>query len=386
MSFWHFPTQMPAARVPHVGLTKLVGNFLSIESKGFAGTQRKAWTMARLNNPHKGIRQDATGQWWLDCYIHGKRVRERCKNLVEAQRVQRRMKEEERRERLFPEERRAQDRLITIPQLVALYKEENRNNNVNWKRIELYGSYWVEFLGERLITDVKITDVERYKRMRLDAGRAPSTVNKEVKRLKRLYNLATRDGYLTFNPLARVSQVPGETQRLRYLLEAEEEALKAAMEPKDWFLVEVAFRTGMRQAEQFGLRREHVVLDGATRRIHLNKTKNRTRREVPINADLAVKLREWLSNHPHKWVFPSSTGTRMSPHNFYNRRFVPALEKAGITDFLWHDLRHTFASRLVMQGVDLRTVQELMGHKSITQTQRYAHLSPGHLEAAVELI
>ena len=58
--------------------------------------------------------------------------------------------------------------------------------------------------------------------------------------------------------------------------------------------------------------------------------------------------------------------------------FVPALARAGIENLHWHDLRHTFASRLVMKGVDLRTVQELMGHKTITMTLRYSHLSPAH--------
>jgi len=68
----------------------------------------------------------------------------------------------------------------------------------------------------------------------------------------------------------------------------------------------------------------------------------------------------------------------------YNRVFVPALERTGIEDFHWHDLRHTFANRLVMAGVDLRTVQEVMGHKTITMTLRYAHLSETHQLDAVQ--
>lgn len=74
----------------------------------------------------------------------------------------------------------------------------------------------------------------------------------------------------------------------------------------------------------------------------------------------------------------------MDGQNFYNRAFVPALERASIEDFHWHDLRHTFASRLVMAGVDLRTVQEVMGHKTITMTLRYAHLSETHQLDAVQ--
>ena len=85
------------------------------------------------------------------------------------------------------------------------------------------------------------------------------------------------------------------------------------------------------------------------------------------------------------WVFASGNGkTPMDPDNFISRVFKPALHAASITDFRWHDLRHTFASRLVMDGTDLRTVQELMGHKTIAMTMKYAHLSSGHKMDAVQ--
>ena len=78
--------------------------------------------------------------------------------------------------------------------------------------------------------------------------------------------------------------------------------------------------------------------------------------------------------------------TPVDAQNFYNRVFVPALKRAGIQGFTWHSLRHSFASRLVMAGVPLRTVQELLGHQSATMTLRYAHLSPEHqLEAVLKL-
>ncbi len=85
------------------------------------------------------------------------------------------------------------------------------------------------------------------------------------------------------------------------------------------------------------------------------------------------------------WVFPSATGaTPMDAQNFYNRTFLPALKAARIEGVTWHTLRHTFASRLAMAGVDLTTVMQLMGHKEIATTMRYAHLSPGHRFDAVQ--
>ena len=86
-------------------------------------------------------------------------------------------------------------------------------------------------------------------------------------------------------------------------------------------------------------------------------------------------------------MFASATGaTPLNPKSFLNRHFLPAVADAGIVDFRWHDLPHTFASRLTMAGGDLHTVQELMGHQTVTMTMRYAHLAPSHLREAVQRI
>ena len=108
---------------------------------------------------------------------------------------------------------------------------------------------------------------------------------------------------------------------------------------------------------------------------------------VPMNDELRTLLRALPSRLKSRWVFPSDSGdTPLDPRNYLNRVFRPALQRARIENFRWHDLRHTFASRLVMRGVDIRTVQELMGHKTLAMTMRYAHLAPDHLQVAVDVL
>ncbi|HEX9867760.1 MAG TPA: site-specific integrase, partial [Candidatus Tectomicrobia bacterium] len=110
--------------------------------------------------------------------------------------------------------------------------------------------------------------------------------------------------------------------------------------------------------------------------------KNGESRSVPMNRVLTATLKAVkLKGAEGERVFCNRQGT---PYRSFRTAFERAVRKAGIQDFTFHDLRHTFASRLVMAGVDLPTVKELLGHKDITMTLRYAHLSNDHKQAAVK--
>ena len=112
--------------------------------------------------------------------------------------------------------------------------------------------------------------------------------------------------------------------------------------------------------------------------------KNGERRSIPMNRELRQVLELLKAKAGESpYVFLNSLG---EPYKLVSTVFDDAVERARIQDFNFHDLRHTFASRLVMAGVDLRTVQILMGHKTINMTLRYAHLAPEHLKKAVEAL
>ncbi|WP_455379496.1 site-specific integrase, partial [Petrachloros mirabilis] len=126
-------------------------------------------------------------------------------------------------------------------------------------------------------------------------------------------------------------------------------------------IVVVGLNTGMRRGEILSLRWEHCDLKHSF--ILLDKTKNGERREIPINVTVRSTLRglERRLDIPYVFFDPK-TG---KPYQDVKRSFATACKKAGITDFHFHDLRHTFASQLVMSGIDLATVKELLGHKDI---------------------
>jgi integrase len=145
--------------------------------------------------------------------------------------------------------------------------------------------------------------------------------------------------------------------------------------------VETALHTGMRRGELLSLQWEQIR-NGF---IYLTETKSGKARQIPINDRLAEVFREVRRENQLKspYVFCAPDGKR-----FYEVKhsFTSACKRAGIEDFRFHDLRHTFASRLVMKGASLKAVQELLGHADMKMTMRYAHLSQEHLRDSVNLL
>ena len=198
-------------------------------------------------------------------------------------------------------------------------------------------------------------------------------------------------GTVQENPAKLISREMVPLGRVRFLSKEEENRLCAAVvpfapaQPWDWeealLQMDLALHTGMRKGEQLTLTLGQV--DFANRNIHLDKTKNGSARYVRLNrvalAALAqLKRRHDRLGHP----VDSPIFSIKDPSGWFDA----AVKRAEIEGVTWHTLRHTFASRLVMLGVNLRTVQILMGHKSIVMTARYAHLAAHHKRAAVELI
>jgi len=138
----------------------------------------------------------------------------------------------------------------------------------------------------------------------------------------------------------------------------------------------------MRKGEIFNLKWQDVNFN--LRLVHVSDSKNNEARDIPINDVLyeTLKALKDKAEEGQDYIFVNPKTNK--PYDNVKKSFKTALKKAGIEDFTFHDLRHTFASHLVMSGVDLMTVKELLGHKDIKMTMRYSHLSPDHKRMAVK--
>lgn len=241
----------------------------------------------------------------------------------------------------------------------------------------------VEKFGDDLLAGFDTRKLETYQ-TELLKGRKPATVNRYFSVLKHMFKKANDWDMVGDDVLKKVHKVTMQKEynrRLRYLSHEEAtkllgECQKSLAKKHLYPIVVVALNTGMRRSEITTLKWSQI--DMANGYIILEVTKNGEHREVPMN-DTVKSLFASM-------VRPIKDNTKVFQVNLGKRSFVTATWRAGIRDFHFHDLRHTFASWLAMGGCDLHTLKELLGHKDISMTLRYAHLSGEHKKTAVKML
>ena len=217
---------------------------------------------------------------------------------------------------------------------------------------------------------------------RLRSRNSKSTANRYLALLKKMFSLAIDEGYLETNPAAKIKKSSEkDLLKERVLTEDEEVRLKSASYPVLRSIINVAVHTGMRLQEILSLRWAQVNF--AEMMLTAERTKSGKPRTIPLNAalhDELLRLRSLDGQSPY--VFPNSkTG---KPLTTVKTAFVATCRRAGIAGLRFHDLRHTFGSRLVERGADIETVRSLLGHASIVVTQRYVHSTDERRRTAVE--
>ena len=243
----------------------------------------------------------------------------------------------------------------------------------------------VDTFGNMPLNRLSVMLIEQFQSDVLNKGKKPATANRLIATLKHSIHKGNQWEMVSEETLKRVRQVkflPENNKRLRYLSKEECRALLNNCHGHLKTIITFAMNTGCRKGEVLSLKWDAVDLKHGF--IRLDRTKNGDRRDIPINDDVRAVLQGITRRLDIPYVFYDLiTG---KPFQDVKRSFNTACRKAGITDFHFHDLRHTFASHLVMAGVDITTVSKLLGHKSLTMTLRYSHLAPDHLQNAVNML
>jgi len=342
------------------------------------------------------IFQDRKGRWHLDYYtVEGRRCRELCGSYDDAKSRLAEINLGKKRGTYVDTAKAPlfKDYADKYLENVSVHKESHDRERRLMKRL-------TQQFGASRLSKVNRTRVIEYRKTRVKQVKA-STVNREIALLRHMFNVAIDEGIVALNP-ARGG--PGmkafkETRRMRYLEMDEIGTLLAAIDAriaknstdklkasaKKYYqylhtAVTMALHTGMRKGEILGLRWERINWEKRT--ILLTDTKNGEPRRVPIDSMLLHELSEHRQRIENKeLVFPSfdRNGNVIALLDV-KVAFGLALKDTGITNFHFHDLRHTFASHYMMSGGNLYTLAKILGHKDIKMTQRYADLSPDFID------
>jgi len=274
-----------------------------------------------------------------------------------------------------------------------------------------------DFLMQHSLHNITPWLIEKWRSAEIKRGKSKNTINRDLADLKSLLSKAVDWGIIEHHPLAKVKPLRiDKNKSIRYLSVEEEAKLRRALAARDssikagrtnanqWRaergykllptksdkrfadhltpMVLLAINTGIRRGEMFDLDWKNVDLKGQVLTVIGTGTKNDQTRHLPLNSEITQALKDWQKQTRSKGlVFPNKEGERFDN---ISSSWAHLIDDAQIPKFRWHDLRHHFASKLVMAGVPLNTVRELMGHSDIKTTLRYAHLAPDHKAAAVE--
>ncbi len=249
-----------------------------------------------------------------------------------------------------------------------------------------FGAWWKRYFSGQRLNAVTVQALEDARQRLLktviadgqdgapDKLMTPQRVNRYMAWLRHMLNGVVRDGKLPSNPVLKLKMFKEPKGKTRFLSMEEEAVLLNKLGPIHGPWARLAILTGMRQAEQFRLQWKDVDIERGL--LTLPTTKAGGVQYVHLNEEAKAILRGLDSWQRSKWVFPSENpATPLDARNFYNRVWAPIVAGTDMEWVTWHDLRHTFASRLAMTGHNEGTIAALLRHSTTALVRRYAHLS-----------
>lgn len=245
---------------------------------------------------------------------------------------------------------------------------------------------WKCFFGNIPVKSINRHKVEIFLIEKMTGGKrklTPATRNRHLAYLSSMFNKGKEWGLLTDNPALGIKLLKENGARTRFLDQVEIQSLLTVSGKEFQPVLITVLHTGMRKGEIRKL--EWSDVDFHTKVITIRESKSGRSRIIPIDNTLYKTLVNLPSRFKGGLVFPSSH-KEGRPYFDFKSHFKFTVEEAKIENFRFHDLRHTFASHLVMNGVDLLVVKELLGHQSLTMTEKYAHLAPDHRSRAIRTL
>ncbi len=322
--------------------------------------------------------------WWMSLNYQGQQIRRSTettdRRLAEAILGKLRVSIVE--EKFFD---KLQEQERTLKEMIERYMVERGSKLATARGLRSPAKQLYGFFGEQcVLADITTDTIAKYKTKREADGVVPGTINRELALLRVAFNMARRQWkWCRTNPVSDAGMCPGEVERDRWLTPEEEARLLPAC-PR-WLQEIVVFdlNTGLRVGEMVAL--TWPAVDLQRKILTVLKSKNKTKRVVPLNQTALAILQNRLRSTKTDRVFYSARHTPYLGNNIW-RACARIAKRVKVENFRFHDLRHTFATRLVQNGVDLYRVQRLLGHKDSSMTQRYAHHCPDSLRSGVDAL
>jgi len=365
------------------------------------------WYTAALNSKER--RRDMAiyqrGKiWYISYQLNGKRVRKAMGTRKDkAVAVMENIKVSIRGGRYHEEEFSP----VPFEQLYEKYNECAKERK-SFKAVKAQREACLEYFRGRTAQSITVRDIEGFIAFRRNVPvrdgkttRTNATINRELAALKAILNKGVTWGFLNHNPATKVKMLPESKGRTRFLTVEEVSALLNAASAHLRPILIVALQTGMRRGEILKLKWSDVDMKNSM--IYVGDTKTGIPRHIPMSSHLRDTLKALPRRLGVDYVFAGSTvtipemgkhkrpwnttiGKAGKPFRDVTTSFRNALARAGITGFRFHDLRHTAASHMVMAGIPMKTVGEILGHSTVSVTERYSHLTPEHKRQAIETL
>lgn len=362
-----------------------------------------------------------TGKMVYRCeYARGKRITIGTTKAVTPQQARDRVKEilGQVALGLSPGVKQNRDHMTLLDFIKSEYEPWRLANRKNGKAdLKRLAVNFLNKLGSCALSEISPILIDKWRTSRINNGIRIATVNRDIVILKAALSKAVEWDFISEHPLRNLKlHKVDSAPKIRYLSKEEESALKSAIEAREnkirnarnnanqWRkvrglrrylnlekrafadhltpMVLLSLNTGLRRGELFGLSWENIDLDKSILTISGDSAKSGKTRHIPLNTIALEVLYAWRNQTKSKGIVFINSDTE-KPFDNVTKAWNGILATAGILNFRWHDMRHHFASKLVMKGVDLNTVRELLGHTDIKMTLRYAHLAPKHKANAV---